>query len=153
MNWNLVIVMPQVTTMLYLDSLHKFIEPNKLLFMNFYCLTRRIQQINCDYLLCEEVYQQKTDEVCGMFRCLNAYYFLNGYSIKQDQDSLVVRYWMAYQCNRFILELQRIKRKIEFDENEFFEILSFSRDIEIKNFSSPISLHQNIIDCRIRKGF
>ena len=32
-----------------------------------------------------------------------------------------------------------MKEKIEFDENEFFEILSISRDIQIKNLSSLIS--------------
>ena len=32
-----------------------------------------------------------------------------------------------------------MKEKLEFDENEFFEILSISRDIQIKNLSSQIS--------------
>ena len=31
-----------------------------------------------------------------------------------------------------------MKEKIEFDENEFFEILSISRDIQIKNLPSLI---------------
>ena len=133
--------MPQIKTMLYFDSLHKFAEPKELfsfitLFMNFYCFTYRIQQINWDYLFCDEMYQQKTDKDCGMFCCLNAYYFLNGNSRYQDEDSLAVRYWVAYQCNRFHFEFQRMKEKIEFDKNEFFENLSISRDIQIKNLSS-----------------
>ena len=136
--------MPQIKTMLYFHSLHKFAEPKELFsfitsFMNFYCLTHRIQQINCDYLFCDEVYQQKSDKDCGMFCCLNAYFFLNSYSRYQDEDSLAVRYWMACQCNRFHFEFQRMKEKIEFDENEFFEILSISRDIHTKNLSSIIS--------------
>ena len=45
---------------------------------------------------------------------------------------------MAYQCNRFHFEFQGMKEKIEFDENEFFEILSISRDIQIKNLPSLI---------------
>ena len=32
-----------------------------------------------------------------------------------------------------------MKEKIEFDENEFFEIRSISRNIQIKNLSSQIS--------------
>lgn len=32
-----------------------------------------------------------------------------------------------------------MKKKIEFDENEFFEILFISRDVQIKNLSSLIS--------------
>ena len=98
-----------------------------------------MQQIIWDHLLCDEVYQQKTDKDCGMFCCLNAYFFLNGYSRYQDEDSLAVRYWIPYQCNRFHFEFQRMKEKLEFDENEFFEILSISRDIQIKNLSSQIS--------------
>ena len=84
LHWSLMIVTPQIKTMLYFDSLHKFAEPKELLslitsFMNFYCLTHRVQQINWDYLFFDEVYQQKADKDCGMFCCLNAYYFLNGY--------------------------------------------------------------------------
>ena len=114
--WSLMIVMPQIKTMLYYDSLHKFAESKKLssliiLFMNVSCLTHRIQQINWNYLFCEEVYQQETDKDCGMFCCLNAYYFLNGCSRYQAEDSLAVRYWMAYQCSRFHFEFQRIKEK------------------------------------------
>ena len=46
---------------------------------------------------------------------------------------------MQYQGNRFHFEFQRMKEKIEFDENQFFEILSISREIQIKNLSSLIS--------------
>ena len=139
-HWSLMIVMPQIKTMPYFDSLHKFAEPKELFslitsFMNFYCSINMIQQINWDYLFCDEVYQQKTDKDCGMFCCLNAYFFLNGYSRFQDKDSLAVRYWIAYQCNRFHFEFQRMKEKLEFDENEFFGILSISRGIQIKNLS------------------
>ena len=74
-----------------------------------------------------------------MFFCLNAYYFLNGYSRYQDENSLAVRYWIAYQWNRFHFKFQRMKEKLEFDENEFFEILPISTDIQIKNLSSQIS--------------
>ena len=133
--------MPQIKTMLYFDSLHKFAEPKELFslittFINFYCLTRRIQQINWNYLLCD---QQKTDKDCGMFCCLNAYFFLNGYSPYKDEDSLAVRYWIAYQCNRFHFEFQKMKEKIELYENDIFEILSISRDIHIKDLPSLIS--------------
>ena len=46
---------------------------------------------------------------------------------------------MAYQCNQFHFEFQRMKEKIEYDKNEFFEILPINRDIHIKNLSSLIS--------------
>ena len=155
-HWCLIIVMPQIKSMLYFDSLYKFAEPKKLFslitsFMNFYCLTHRIRQISWYCLFYDEVYQQKTDKYYGMFCCLNAYYFLNGYPRHQDKDSIAVRYWMAYQCNRFHFEFQRMKEKIVFDENEFFEILSISRDIQIKNLPSLIlpkgrrpSLYENV---------
>ena len=107
--------------------------------MNLYSLTHRIQQINWDYLFCNKVYLQKTDKDCGMFCCLNAYFFLNGYSRYQDEDSLAVRYWIAYKCNRFHFEFQKMKEKTEFDEDEFLEILSISRDIHTKNLFSLIS--------------
>ena len=126
--------------MLYYDSLHKFAEPKKLssliiLFMNVSCLTHRIQQINWNYLFCEEVYQQETDKDCGMFCCLNAYYFLNGCSRYQAEDSLAVRYWMAYQCSRFHFEFQRIKEKQNLMKMNF---LKFVKDIQIKNLSCLI---------------
>ena len=96
-HWSLMIVMPQIKTMLYFYALHKFAEPKELFslitsLMNFYCLTHRMQQINWYHLFCDEVYQQKTDKDRGMFCCLNDYYFFNDYSRYQDDDSLAVRY-------------------------------------------------------------
>ena len=82
MHCSLVIVMSQVKTMLYFNSIHKFTEPKELFnlitfFMNFYYLNHKIYQFNWDYLYCDEVYQQKTSKGRGIFCCLNAYYFVN----------------------------------------------------------------------------
>ena len=82
---------------------------------------------------------KKTDKDCGIFWFLNAYYFLNGHSRCQDEDLLTVTYWMEYQCYRFYFEFQKMKEKVEIDENEVFKFLSISRDIQIKNLSSLIS--------------
>ena len=39
---------------------------------------------------------KKNDKDCGMFCCLDACYFLNGYVYYEEEDPLALRYWIAY---------------------------------------------------------
>ena len=120
-HWALVIIMPQTSALLYFDSVltpSNFTNQLNLItsFFNFYCVVYKVQQIHWDYVICGEAYQQKNDKDCGMFCCLNAYYFLNGYVYYEEEDSLAVRYWIAYQYTKFNFTFARIAKVIDFEE-------------------------------------
>ena len=140
-HWALVIVMAQTSTLLYFDSLptlSNFANQLNLItsFFNFYCVCHKVQQIHWDYVICDETYQQKNDKDCGMFCCLNAYHFLNGYVYYEEEDSLAVRCWIAYQCTKFNFSFLGMTKVIDFEEKSFFGNLKIKTTINAINLSS-----------------
>ena len=71
-----------------------------------------------------------------MFCCLNAYYFLNDYVYYEEEDSIVVRYWIAYKCTKFNFNFRRMAKVIDFEEKSFFGKLKIKAAINTINLSS-----------------
>ena len=140
-HWALVIAMPQTSTSLYFDSL---LTPSNLTnqlnlitsFFNFYCVVHKVQQIHWDYVICDEAYQQKNDKDWDMFCCLNAYNFLNAYVYYEEEDSLTVRCWIAYQCTKFNFSFVRMTKVIDFEDKSFFGNLKIKTTINTVNLLS-----------------
>ena len=78
-----------------------------------------------------------------MFCCLNAYYFLNGYVYYEEEDSLAVRYWIAYQCTKFNFNSVRMIKLTDFEEKSFFENLKIKTAISTSNLSSRTIRYNN----------
>ena len=99
-------------------------------------MVHKVQQIHWDYVICDETYHQKNDKDCSMFCCLNAYYFLNDYFYYEEEDSIAVRYWIAYKCTKFNFNFRRMAKVIDFEEKSFFGKLKTKAAINTINLSS-----------------